>query len=92
MVEGIAHCVACDVPLRGHVYRYRPDSERCISLAWCPACRTYAGAMVHVPAHEELPDPLTALDEVDRERLRNSETKLIGHIDRLIQRGVWPPS
>jgi hypothetical protein len=46
--------------------------------------------MVHVALKEELLDPLATLDEFDRERLLNSERKLIEHIDRLIRRGVWP--
>ena len=47
--------------------------------------------MVHVPREENLPDALNPLDEFARERLLNSETKLIDHIDRLIRRGTWPP-
>ncbi|GGV28974.1 hypothetical protein GCM10010182_59960 [Actinomadura cremea] len=92
MVHGLPRCAACGVPLRTYVYRFRPDSERCVSLVWCPACRTYAGAMVHVPREEELPDALAPLDGTVRERLRRSETELIGHIDRLIRRGAWPPA
>ena len=91
MVDGLPHCAACGVPLRGYVYRFKPTSDRCISLAWCPACRTYSGTMVHVPREENLPDALNPLDEFARERLLNSETKLIDHIDRLIRRGTWPP-
>ncbi len=91
-VSGLPHCATCGVPLRDYVHRVRPESERCIGLAWCPACRTYAGAMVHVPREEDLPDALAPLDEFDRERLLKSETKLVDHIDRLIRRGTWPPA
>ncbi|MEV3927265.1 hypothetical protein [Actinomadura coerulea] len=46
--------------------------------------------MVYVPPEENLPDALDRLDEFARERLLNSETKLIDHIDRLIRLGTWP--
>ncbi|MFD0684322.1 hypothetical protein [Actinomadura fibrosa] len=48
--------------------------------------------MVYVPREEDLRDALAPLDESAQERLLNSETKLIDHIDRLIRRGTWPPS
>ena len=47
--------------------------------------------MVHVPRGVNLPNALDPLDEFARERLLNSETKLIDHIDRLIRDGTWPP-
>jgi hypothetical protein len=66
----------CGGVVRTYTYRhYPPDSpffERCIGLAWCPACRMYTGAMVHVPRDTALPDP----------PVRN-ERRLLDHLNRL---------
>ncbi|GLZ14255.1 hypothetical protein Acsp04_44900 [Actinomadura sp. NBRC 104425] len=71
--------------MRSYTYRIYPaDSphyERCIGLSWCPGCRVYTGAMVHVPRDRALPDALAALPPEHRERLLNSESRLIDYLD-----------
>ena len=56
--------------------------ERCIGLAWCSGCRIYTGSMVYVPREEILVDVLAGLPAERRERLRRSERKLVGYLDR----------
>ncbi|MFF2777491.1 hypothetical protein ACFVU3_21580 [Streptomyces sp. NPDC058052] len=60
--------------------------ERCVSLVWCPGCRVYSGALVHIPRTRTLADALASLPADERARLRHSETKLIACIDRLDRR------
>ena len=84
---------ACEGEVYSYRYRYYEPSdssyERCIGLAWCSACREYSGAMVHVPRREHLTDLLADLPTLERERLTDSEVKLLDHLDRIVRRGAW---
>jgi hypothetical protein len=57
--------------------------ERCVGLAWCPGCRIYSGALVHIPRTRVLDDALASLPADERDRLRRSEVKLVDYLDRL---------
>lgn len=77
-------CLSPDV----HMYAYRiytapsPSTGRCICLAWCLGCRTYASSLVHIPADEVLPDLFSDLPREERELLHRSEVKLLRAVVR----------
>lgn len=81
----------CGGQIYSHTYRYHsldsPSYERCISLTWCTACRDYTGTMVYVPRAHTLSNPIASLDPEAQKRLRASEVRLIGYLDRLVRRG-----
>ncbi|MFG1808391.1 hypothetical protein [Streptomyces sp. NPDC049040] len=56
--------------------------EHCVGLAWCPCCRIYCGAMVHVPRQQVLVDALALLPPERREYVGASERRLIEFLDR----------
>lgn len=80
----------CAGTIRSYTYRYYPPSsasyERCVGLAWCSDCRTWSGAMVHVPRDRVLDDPLAGLAPDERDRLRRQERGLVRHLDRMVRR------
>jgi hypothetical protein len=82
----------CTGEIKNHIYRFHaPDSamyERCVGLAWCSQCRCWQGTMVHVARSVDLPDPLSELSSVERDRLRRSEYELVRHLDRLDRRNT----
>ncbi len=86
----------CDGDVYHYVRRHHPPGtwlyERCIALTWCTRCRQFSGAMVHVPAAQDLPDPLHDLDPDRRAHLLRSDRRLLDHLVRLARRGQWPPA
>lgn len=86
---------SCDGAVYSHAHRtYEPESasyERCISLEWCGSCRTYSGAMVHIPRDRASDDPLD-LGNGENRMLRNSEVRVVDDLDRLVRRGAWLPT
>jgi hypothetical protein len=84
----------CPGAVYSYAYRVFPPGssfyERCVSLAWCPACRRYTGAVVRVPRGTALPDPLAGLSDAERAGLTRSEHRLLDHLDRLVRHGRWP--
>ncbi|AWW35719.1 hypothetical protein DN051_02820 [Streptomyces cadmiisoli] len=79
-------CAACGTAVRSYRFRFHPPEsslfERAVALAWCPGCRIYSGAMVHVPRTVVLADALTSLSPVQRERLLRKEAALIDFLNR----------
>jgi hypothetical protein len=82
----------CTGTIRSYAYRYHPPTspfyERCIGLAWCSDCRTWSGAMVHVPRDRVMDDPLAGLAPEERARLHRKEKDLVRHLDRMVRRGL----
>jgi hypothetical protein len=82
----------CAGTIRTYAYRHHPPTsasyERCIGLAWCSDCRTWSGAMVHIPRDRMLDDPLASLAPDERDRLHRKEHELVRHLDRMARRGL----
>lgn len=82
----------CAGTVRSYAYRYYPPAstsyERCVGLAWCGDCRTWSGAMVHVPRDRVLEDALADLRSEERDRLYRKERELVRYLDRLARRGL----
>ncbi|WP_104818746.1 hypothetical protein [Kitasatospora sp. MMS16-BH015] len=87
---GARSCATCGAGVRAYQYRFHPmgsrQFERCIGFAWCPDCRVYVSALVHVPREQVLVDALADLPAGERERLERSETRLVAYLDRTSRR------
>lgn len=77
------------------VYRYRlypPGDvryERCVGLTWCSTCREYRGDQASVAGNVELHDVRERLAPAERERIGESEVRLLDFLDRLARRGQY---
>jgi hypothetical protein len=93
-VPGAPQTSPCTGEILSYSYRYyEPESgsyERCVALSWCSVCHSYTGAMVYIRRDRTLWDALAELPDHERERLSNSEVKLLDYLDRLLRRGRWP--
>ncbi|MFI1722571.1 hypothetical protein [Streptomyces sp. NPDC020489] len=79
-------CKECGTAVRSYQHRFHPPEstmfERCVGYAWCPGCRIYSTAMVHVPREQPLHDALASLPEDRRRRLLRAEHALVARLDR----------